>query len=130
LIVFCLITTIAIAVAESVVADERDRQVAEWVVLMGGSVRLEGQRDRVREVSQLPADDFRLELVDLVGANILPPDLKWLDGLPRLRTLNLPGPMWNPSSGADINYSKDLGHVAGLQTLEELTFSYTYLVGI
>ena len=111
-------------------AEPLDRQVAEWVILMGGSVRLEGQAERIREVTELPAGDFHLELVDLVGTNILPPDLQWLTGLTRLKTLNLPGPMWNPSSGATIDYSRDLRHIAGIRTLEELTFSYTYLESI
>ncbi len=31
-------------------AESPDRQVAEWVVLVGGSVRLEGQIERIREV--------------------------------------------------------------------------------
>src|SRR4051812_49454352 len=83
-------------------AAPQDRQVAEWVLLQGGSVRLEGDSRRIRDVTQLPANDFSLELVDLVGTNILPPDLKWLTGLSRLKVLNLPGPMWNPSSGATI----------------------------
>ena len=79
-------------------AEPQDRQVAEWVILMGGSVRLEGRDGRIREVTKLPAADFHLELVDLVGTNILPPDLQWLTGLKHLKTLNLPGPMWNPSA--------------------------------
>ncbi|MBI3467901.1 MAG: hypothetical protein HY000_33255, partial [Planctomycetes bacterium] len=111
-------------------AEPQDRQVAEWVLLLGGSVGLEGQTERVRDVTRLPSGDFRLELVDLVGTNILPPDLQWLSGLTRLKILNLPGPMWNPSSGATIDYSRDLRHIAGIRTLEELTFSYTYLESI
>src|SRR5436189_363342 len=111
-------------------AELPDRQVAEWTLLLGGSVRLEGRPERIREVTKLPAGDFHLELVDLVGTNILPPDLKWLTGLTQLKVLNLPGPMWNPSSGATIDYSKDLRHIASLPTLEELTFSYTYLESI
>src|SRR5437016_1494354 len=79
-------------------AEPQDRQVAEWTLLQGGSVRLEGRPERFREVTKLPAGDFHLELVDLVGTNILPPDLKWLTGLTRMKVLNLPGPMWNPSS--------------------------------
>jgi hypothetical protein len=54
-------------------AEPADRQVAEWVILMGGSVRLEGRDGRIRELTDLPAADFHLELVDLVGTNINPP---------------------------------------------------------
>src|SRR4051794_19687524 len=79
-------------------AEPSDRPVAEWVILMGGSVRVEGRDERIRELTRLPAGDFRLVLVDLVGTNINPPDLRRLTGLTRLRALNLPGPMWNPSA--------------------------------
>ena len=65
-------------------AEPQDRQVAEWTILLGGSVKLEGKAERIRDLTQLPADDFSLELIDLVGTNILPPDLKWLTGLSRL----------------------------------------------
>src|SRR5262249_30161027 len=116
--------------AAPLMAEPQDRQVAEWAILLGGSVRLEGRPERVRDLTRLPTGDFHLELVDLVGTNILPPDLKWLTGLTRLKVLNLPGPMWNPSSGATIDYSPNLSHIAGLPTLEELTFSYTYLESI
>src|SRR5437867_1559133 len=119
----------AIAVSP-LMAEPQDRQVAEWAILLGGSVRLEGRPERVRDLSTLPPGDFHLELVDLVGTNILPPDLKWLTGLTRLKVLNLPGPMWNPSSGETIDYSRNLKHIAGLPTIEELTFSYTYLESI
>src|SRR5205823_3762788 len=116
--------------ATPLAAEPQDRQVAEWAILLGGSVRLEGRAERIRDLTKLPAGDFHLELVDLVGTNILPPDLKWLTGLTRLKVLNLPGPMWNPISGATIDYSRNLKHLAGLPTLEELTFSYTYLESI
>jgi hypothetical protein len=59
------------------------------VLLSGGSVRLEGRDERIREVTKLPADDFHLELVDLVGTNTLSPDLQWLTGLKHLKTLNV-----------------------------------------
>ncbi len=77
-------------------AESLDRQVAEWVLQLGGSVGLENQSGRVRDVTRLPDEDFALELIDLVGTNIFPPDLERLVGLQHLRVLNLPGPMWNP----------------------------------
>ncbi|MEO8268441.1 MAG: hypothetical protein ABI557_01900, partial [Aureliella sp.] len=92
-------------------AEELDRQVAEWVILMGGTVHVEGRNERNTELSDLPANDFRLDLVDLVGTNILPQDLQRLIGLSRLRTLSLPGPMWNPRSGATIDDSSELRHL-------------------
>src|SRR5688500_5259901 len=119
-----------LAAEEPQQAESPDRQVAEWTILMCGSVCVERQTDRIGEIRDLPVEDFQLELVDLVGTNILPPDLQRLIGLKRLKTLNLPGPMWNPSSGATIDYSRDLRHIAGIKTLEALTFSYTYLESI
>ena len=40
-------------------AEPQDRQVAEWVILSGGSVRLEGHPERIREVTQLPEPVLR-----------------------------------------------------------------------
>ena len=52
---------LALSLAPSTLrAGPPDRQVAEWVILMGGSVRFEGQGGRIRELSQLPAGDFDL----------------------------------------------------------------------
>ena len=111
-------------------AESLDRQVAEWAILLGGTIQLEGHVERTTELIDLPTQDFHLELVDLVGANILPPDLQQLIGLKRLRILNLPGPMWNPRSGARTDYSRELRHLAGIHTLEEITFSYSFLAAI
>ena len=124
-------TWLALSLASSPLrAEPLDREVAEWVILMGGSVRLEGQDGRIRELTQLPAADFHLELADLVGTNINPPDLQRLSGLTQLKTLNLPGPMWNPSANSNTDYSRELRHLASIRSLEELTFSYTYLESI
>ena len=97
---------------------------------LGGTVGVEGQSARVDDVQDLPGADFRLDLVDLVGCNILPPDLERLAGLEALRVLNLPGPMWNPRAGARTDYSRDLKHIAPVSTLEELTISYSFLAYI
>src|SRR5581483_4152586 len=66
----------------------------------------------------------------LVGTNINPPELVRLTGLTRLKSLTLPGPMWNPNAGANTDYSKELKHIAGIRSLEELKFSDTYLESI
>src|SRR6476660_8104492 len=103
---------------------------ARAAIRVGGSVRLDGQDERIRELTKIPAADFHLELADLVGTNINPPDLLRLSGLTRLKVLNLPGPMWNPSAGSNIDYSRELRHLASIRSLEELTFSDTYLESI
>ena len=128
----CLSATIVLAwgATPALHAEPLDRHVAEWAILMGGSVQLVSSDDRIRETSDLPSEDFRLERLDLVGTNVLPPDLERLVGLKALRKLNLPGPMWNPRSGARKDYSRELRHLAGFTTLEELTFSYTFLASI
>ena len=63
---------LAIAIGSGVAAtplpaEPLDRQVAEWALLMGGSVNLTGQRERIRDISALPAADFRLVLLDLTS---------------------------------------------------------------
>src|SRR4051812_20650025 len=72
---------LALATAQPLAAELPDRQAAEWTILMGGSVCVEGQPEQIRELRDLPTGDFHLELVDLVGTNIVPPDLQRLSGL-------------------------------------------------
>ncbi|MBU6175166.1 MAG: hypothetical protein KGQ60_15255, partial [Planctomycetes bacterium] len=129
---FCLILWIVVHGLPTAISQggEADRLVAEWTISLGGSVRSVGEPSRHYRLDTLPQDDFDLDLVDLVGTNILPPDLVRLSNLKKLRFLYLPGPMWNPSAGASQDYSKELNLIAGLTTLEELSFSYTYLAGI
>jgi Leucine-rich repeat (LRR) protein len=51
-------------------------------------------------------------------------------GPERSEDLHLPGPMWNPRASAGMDYSRELKHLARVSTLEQLTFSYTYLADI
>lgn len=119
------------AVTQPLQAEPLDRRAAEWVLLMGGSVGLSGQTSRIRDVTGLPEEEFQLELVELVAANILPRDLQYLVGLKHLKRLNLNGTMWNPSCCmGDHDESSLLGIIASSTTLEELTFSYSFLASI
>jgi hypothetical protein len=79
--------------ARPLTAAEPDREVAIWAIDMGGFVILEGDRRRIRDVADLPAKDFRIEVLNLVGANIHPPHLEAVGKLTALRELDLPGPM-------------------------------------
>ena len=79
------------AVSSQLRAETPARQVAEWVILMGGSVRLEG-RMAIRELTNYAG---RLSSRDGGPRGLTQsPDLQRLSGLTRLKSLNLPGPMW------------------------------------
>jgi len=47
-----------------------DRVVAEWALRLGGSVVLEGQTRSLTDVDELPASDFRIRTLDLVGVTL------------------------------------------------------------
>lgn len=111
-------------------AEESDRKIAEWTLSMGGRVRLQGSTKRLQDVSQLPAGDFRVEVLDWVGMNVDPPDLERLTGLRALKELHLPGPLWSRNADGGRDGSRDLKYLSPVSTLEVLTFSYHFLDSI
>lgn len=116
--------------ARPLAAAEADREVAIWAVDMGGFVVLEGDRRRIRDVADLPVKDFRIEVLNLVGANIHPPHLEAVGKLTALKELDLPGPMWNPRAESKTDYYESAGYLAGLPSLKKLTFSLSFLISI
>src|SRR5437867_8004135 len=66
-----------------------DRIVAEWMLRMGGSVVLEGQRRPITDLADLPTSDFRLHTLNFTGvtqwAFALEDELKRLPPLPHLK---------------------------------------------
>ena len=44
-----------------------DRIVAEWMLRMGGSVVLEGQRKPIVDLADLPTTDFRIHALNFTG---------------------------------------------------------------
>ena len=109
-----------------------DRRVAEWVLYMGGNVRLAGDPRSIQDPSQLPAGDFRLESVDLVGAHSLdPPDLAKLSSLRYLKELYLPGPIGSRNTAAGANFdggnvSAEMRRLATISTLERSRSAITF----
>src|SRR5262245_27373588 len=97
---------------------------------MGGFVVLEGDLRRIRDVADLPQEDFRIETLNLVGANIHPPHMEAIGKLTALKELDLPGPMWNPRAESRTDYNDSAGYLNGLKTLKKLTFSLTFLIRI
>ena len=102
-----------------------DRIVAERVLRLGGAVVLEGQRRPIVDLQGLPATDFRLHTVDLVGVSMgawgLKDELSRLPPLPHLKELYINGRLWYnqpPSLVADT-----LGLFATSTELEKLVLS-------
>src|SRR5438067_64419 len=68
-----------------------DRVVAEWMLRMGGSVVLEGQRRPITDLADLPTSDFRLHTLNFSGvtqwAFALEDELKRLPQIPHIKEL-------------------------------------------
>ena len=107
--------------------DSPDRTVAEWTLSMGGRVRLAGQSRYLTDIVGLPSHSIQIEALDWVGVNSDPPDLERLSALRGLKELHLPGPFWNRNADGGRDGSKDLRFLAGVTTLEVLTFSDHFL---
>lgn len=75
-----------------------DRVVAEWMIRMGGSVVLEGERRPVTDLARLPDGDFRLHTLNFSGvtqwAFALEDELKHLPPLPHLKEIYVNGRLW------------------------------------
>ena len=72
-----------------------DRIVAEWMVRMGGSVVLEGQRKPIYDLADLPTTDFRIHALNFTGITMyaasLQDELRRLPALPHLKELYING---------------------------------------
>ncbi len=95
-----------------------DRPVAEWVLRVGGSVKLEGNPAEIRDLTRLPSGDFYIEAVNLADTLMEPRELKRLSGLTHLKELYLCGRTWHsrpiPASNDSITA---LGELTSLETL-------------
>src|ERR1700733_7830985 len=90
---------IALFLAAGLMHAASAREIAEWVMRWEGRVVLEGSRQPLKDVSQLPAGEIHIAGIDLTGAVMRPLELRKLEGLSNLRELYLPGPIWNPGGG-------------------------------
>src|SRR3954466_3494211 len=91
---FLAITALASAATE--------REVADWAIRRGGRVILAGSRAPINDVENLPAGDFHITGVDLMGTLIDASELEMLSGMTGLKELYLPGPSFNPASGSRL----------------------------
>src|SRR5271169_5881585 len=91
------IAALLLFAASAYAASERD--LAEWVIRWEGSVVLEGAREPLHDVSQIPPRDIHIAAIDLTAGVMRPVEFKRIEGLSHLRELYLPGPIWNPGAG-------------------------------
>src|ERR1044071_8401029 len=92
----CLLAvTIALASGQEV---SPDRMVAEWMIRMGGSVILEGQRRPATDLADLPNAEFRIRGLNFTGITqwgfALEDELRRLPPLPHLKELSGNGGLW------------------------------------
>src|SRR6267142_4552481 len=72
-----------------------DRTVAEWVLRMGGSVSIDGNRAPIWGITPLPDRDFHLTGINLVPVTVNPPEFQRLTGLANLKELYVSGRTWH-----------------------------------
>ncbi|MGH9660437.1 MAG: leucine-rich repeat domain-containing protein, partial [Bryobacteraceae bacterium] len=122
-------TILALSLASTFLCAASEREVAEWVIRWEGRVILEGIRQPLDDVSQLPAGDFRITGIDLTWSVLHPAELAKLGGLVALRELHLPGPIWNPGGGNE-DANDALKVLSVLKNIEKLQIGWHYAAQI
>jgi hypothetical protein len=77
-----------------------DPVAAEWIIRTGGRVMVDGAREPVSRLADLPGREFRVTGVDLTGAVLDPKELDHLAGLEHVRELYLPGSAFTQAPAA------------------------------
>jgi len=75
-----------------------DRVVAEWMLRMGGSVNLHGERRALRDLTELPVTDFAIHTLNFTGVTqwgaSRKTEMKRLPKLARVKELYVNGRLW------------------------------------
>src|SRR5215471_3038641 len=104
-----------------------DPAAAEWVIRKGGRVMLNGAREPVSRLADLPRSDFQVTGVDLTGTVIDPKELEHIAGLEHVRELYLPGSAFTPGAGSKLDGNAEMKAIAGMKELQRLQFSLHFL---
>lgn len=104
-----------------------DREAAEWVIRKHGRVMVDGRRQPLASLSELPAGTFQVTGIDLTGTVLAPTELTNIAGLEHVRELFLPGSAFTPGSGSRLEGNAELKVIAGMKELERLQFSLHFL---
>jgi len=98
-----LLTTTAVAFGAT------QREAAEWIIRKGGRVMVNGSRNPVALLGELPVGDPDVTGVDLSGTVLEPKELDHIAGLEHVRELYLPGSAFTPGAGSKLKQAQDLG---------------------
>ena len=102
-----------------------DRVVAEWMVRMGGSVVLEGQRRPISDLADLPTTDFHIRTLNFTGvtqwAFALEDELRRLPPLAHVKEVYVNGRLWYDQPISLVEATMSL--FAGSPELETLVLS-------
>src|SRR5512134_3380315 len=78
--------------AETTFAEERE--LALWILRLGGQVMVDGGARPIADPFELPERDFRIVMVDLHGTVMEPKQLEPLTKLKEIRELYVPANVW------------------------------------
>src|ERR1041384_3841958 len=104
-----------------------DREAAEWVIRKSGRVMVNGARQPIARLAELPAGEIQITGVDLSGTVLDPKELEHLSGLVNIRELYLPGSAFTPGAGNRMEGNTELKVIAGMTKLERLQFTLHFL---
>src|SRR4051794_31180080 len=85
-----------------------DREAAEWVIRKHGRVMVDGQRQPLASLTELPAAAFHVTGIDLTGTVLAPSELTNIAGLEHVRELFLPGSAFTPGAGNRLEGNAEL----------------------
>ena len=119
-------------IGQSAVAQQQldDRQAAVWILAQGGAVRIEGSGAEFRSAADLPHGPLKVREAVLTGTLVHPRDLQRISALRGLRSLTLPGTMWNPvccGTLGNVDDSDLIAALAGMESLESLHLSHHFV---
>src|SRR6202043_3390097 len=107
--IFCR-TAIAVILALPMVAEispREERDIAQWIIRLGGSVMVEGVDRPIADPFDLPDRDFRIVVVDMHGTITAPKDLEPLSKLSQVRELYIPARVWSPVSDVKAPFADE-----------------------
>lgn len=110
---------------------EPNRRAAEWVLGIGGKVRVvvDGEKREIKSITDLPQTSFAVDVVDTQGKPLTDADLATLDGLSQLKALWIRDVPITGSGLADVHGLTQL-EVLGLEGTKVADASLLHLKGM